>query len=876
MESFSRKFRLVIFLVSGFPLVLAAIAYLAYQLDVELDNELRILDGRSAKIAALVAEPLAAADHQTVRQLLNAVGLEGDLNAAVVYTREGQMIADVAVEGYAAGLHVPTDRVGPKFDITHIIHNRPIVVGGRSIGGVYLNSDLLPVYGRLIESGLVGLAVITVAFVFAFLLAGRFERRVGSRVSALTALAERTSADPEAALPPVEDGGGELGELVGAVNRLVARAAESNRSLRESQDYFLALVNNTADLILVLDAEERICFVNQAVRAQLGYRPAELVGESLAGLLEGEAREASALLDDWLREARHRTLTVDLRHRDGSSRGFEVRIADRREDPTVNGIVVSCRNITESQVLREEAVWKTQLLDAVFENIPALVYLKDAVEQRYVRVNRALEEFLGRDRDEILGKTDYELFEPDDAARMRAWDEEVLRTPGVVEHHAFECPAAGGKRRVLRKSAVGLILEGPEPRYVLSVAEEVTDRKTLMRELRSSEARYRQVVENAGDAVFIHDDLGRFVDVNTRACESLGYSRDELLSLSVPDVELNFDPENLGRWWSTLESGRAVTLQGLHRRKDGETFPVDVRLSLWDDNGRKRIIALARDQRDAVIAPGGVEQVPARAPNPRAAPRTGELGEAHLLVIQGAGPSRDGLLELLESAGCAVTAVADAEQGAAEASRRHYDLVLVDCQMAGGGGHEVGHELRRAMGSAPVPIVIGMTVGSVEACRDWDCAVDEAVQKPLHLDALRAALRAARARASGSADCRPCAPRRAASGEPNRCPNALAADSLRDLDPATVARLVEVFERDAEERIEAIARDLASGDPEVLRREVHALKSGCLQIGANAMVRCCEALSAAIQERDEGGMLQALARVRVAYAECREQLPRAS
>ncbi|MEJ2698898.1 MAG: PAS domain S-box protein, partial [Desulfuromonadales bacterium] len=93
----------------------------------------------------------------------------------------------------------------------------------------------------------------------------------------------------------------------------------------------------------------------------------------------------------------------------------------------------------------------------------------------------------------------------------------------------------------------------------------------------------------------MHDDEGNFIDVNRQACESLGYSREELLRLSVKDVDQAYRPDWSGELWAKMPPGAPVTLQGTHRRKDGSTFPVEVRLSLIESRDSRFFFALARD-----------------------------------------------------------------------------------------------------------------------------------------------------------------------------------------------------------------------------------------------------------------------------------------
>lgn len=129
--------------------------------------------------------------------------------------------------------------------------------------------------------------------------------------------------------------------------------------------------------------------------------------------------------------------------------------------------------------------------------------------------------------------------------------------------------------------------------------------------LRVSEERFRLLVENALDDFFLHDDKGRFLDVNQRACKSLGYSREELLQMSVIDVSTDLTQAEKEAIWNRMQPGTAVTVYSHHRRKDGSTFPVEIRVSCHFINGQKLFLGLVRDITERVEAEQALQRLTA-------------------------------------------------------------------------------------------------------------------------------------------------------------------------------------------------------------------------------------------------------------------------
>ena len=114
-------------------------------------------------------------------------------------------------------------------------------------------------------------------------------------------------------------------------------------------------------------------------------------------------------------------------------------------------------------------------------------------------------------------------------------------------------------------------------------------------ELRTSEERYRTFVDHASEAFILYDDKAIVHDVNRRACEALGYSREELIGMHVSQFAADATPEKIEALSRQLLERGTVTYNSLRRRKDGSVFPVEVRSRTFSRDGRVFAVALGMD-----------------------------------------------------------------------------------------------------------------------------------------------------------------------------------------------------------------------------------------------------------------------------------------
>ena len=132
----------------------------------------------------------------------------------------------------------------------------------------------------------------------------------------------------------------------------------------------------------------------------------------------------------------------------------------------------------------------------------------------------------------------------------------------------------------------------------MGTAADVTDPKRTEEELRAAETRFRTYVDHATDALFVQDEQGRVVELNRQACESLGYTREELIGVTPTSFDPGVDAAFIQWINARLDAGEISAFETSHRRKDGTMFPVEVRVRPFWHGGHRFALSLARDITD--------------------------------------------------------------------------------------------------------------------------------------------------------------------------------------------------------------------------------------------------------------------------------------
>jgi diguanylate cyclase (GGDEF)-like protein/PAS domain S-box-containing protein len=134
-------------------------------------------------------------------------------------------------------------------------------------------------------------------------------------------------------------------------------------------------------------------------------------------------------------------------------------------------------DLTKRKQAEDELRRTREFLNTILENVPALLIVKEAREQRYVLINREAEEFFGIPRETLIGKTAFDVFPAEQAGLMMARDRDVLQSgaPMLVENNAVRTPGRGA--RLVTSRRIAIRDDQGEAQYLLTVVEDVTERR---------------------------------------------------------------------------------------------------------------------------------------------------------------------------------------------------------------------------------------------------------------------------------------------------------------------------------------------------------------------------------------------------------------
>jgi PAS domain S-box-containing protein len=295
-----------------------------------------------------------------------------------------------------------------------------------------------------------------------------------------------------------------------------------------------------------------------------------------------------------------------MRRADGSYRWFLIRAVPLRDakggiirwygtNADIEELKQARRDITERKRSEEQLRESEARFQVMADTAPVMIWMTgtDALCNYF---NKPWLEFTGRTMEQEIGTGWIEGVHPDDV--QGCFDGFLpafhARKPFRME---YRLRRVDGEYRWVLESGIPRYTGAGEFAGYIGSNIDITERKRAEEERRDAETRFRTYVDHATDALFVHDDQRKVVDVNRQACESLGYTREELIGMTPADFDPALGVDDAFVQWmkERLQAGEVFAFETSHRRKDGTLFPVEVRVRPFWHGGQRFGLALVRD-----------------------------------------------------------------------------------------------------------------------------------------------------------------------------------------------------------------------------------------------------------------------------------------
>ncbi|MBN1323475.1 MAG: PAS domain S-box protein [Methanotrichaceae archaeon] len=477
----------------------------------------------------------------------------------------------------------------------------------------------------------------------------------------------------------------------------------------------------------------------------------------------------------------------------------------------------------------------------IFETAQDCIFIKDR-QLRYVQVNPAVSRLFGIPMDEMVGKSDSDLFGSDAARYLSKLDSRVLEGEIVDEEYTKPIKGVPTTLHVVKvpiRDNSGTIIG------LCGFARDITERKRIEVALKESERRLADIIEFLPDPTLVIDREGKVIAWNRAIVALTGIQAEDMLGkgdlhrilVSVEDTGIGIRPDRQSCLFQSFSQVDSTTT-----RKYGGTglgLAISKRLvemmggRIWMESspGKGSTFYFSIRARSILQPSAPHESIQGPSPRIKLDEKVARRHPLRILLAEDNAINQKVALKMLARMGYRADVAASGIEVLQALDRQRYDLILMDVQMPEMDGLETTERILSRWPKEERPQIIAMTAHALAADKErcLQSGMDDYVSKPVELQDLRSALeRAAQRRAS-----RPQTP----------ALDQRILEGLRELqeegEPDIVCELGELFMSNLPGRLESMRSALHQGDATALFRAAHDMKSSSANIGALRLSEIC-------------------------------------
>ncbi|MEA4852173.1 MAG: PAS domain S-box protein [Paludibacter sp.] len=357
-------------------------------------------------------------------------------------------------------------------------------------------------------------------------------------------------------LAPIKNAVGTITGVVIVISDITKKVETENR-LRESERIKSVVLSNLPGIAYrcLFNKEWTMEFISEGCYSLTGYKAEELLYNkrmSYNDIIAPEFRDH--LWQCWIHAAdththiteEYKIITADNKVKWVWEQGIPI-YNEAGEVEALEGLII---DIDERKTLEKRLFDERTLMRTLIDNIPDSIYAKDA-QLRKTLANKAEITFAGlQSENEIIGKTDFDLYPPEVAEKLYNDDIEVMNTGKALINIEEVIIDKNGNKRWLLTSKIPLRNNDDEITGLVGIGRDITIRTKTLEKLKESEQKYRNIFENVQDVFYQMDLTGKIIDISPSVQSFTGYERDQMLGQSLFD--LLFTPVDKNKFMTRL------------------------------------------------------------------------------------------------------------------------------------------------------------------------------------------------------------------------------------------------------------------------------------------------------------------------------------
>jgi len=372
----------------------------------------------------------------------------------------------------------------------------------------------------------------------------------------------------------------------------ITERKRTEEALRESEERVRAIADSVPVLITYVDKHHRFQFNNKTYEKWFGMEPGEFTGKHLRDALGDEVYEKMLPKLERVLAGEEQIFEMEAAYKSAGKRYVQAHyVPDFGEKQEVKGFYAAIMDLTD-RLKAEKELRESERRFKDFAERSSDWFWEMGPDLRFTWFSNRMEEVLGVPPEFLIGKTREELANVEEEPEKLASHLKDLEDRKPFRNFRYWRKGPDGKAQFITTSGTPVFDFVGRFLGYRGTGSDLTHLKRAEDALRESESKYRTLIEQASDGIFITDEKGKYLEVNLRGCELLGCSQEELIHLNVrdflpPEEMANFKKHNI-----QLSGGESLIFERPVLRKDGSRYPAEISAKVLGDG---RTLAIVRD-----------------------------------------------------------------------------------------------------------------------------------------------------------------------------------------------------------------------------------------------------------------------------------------